>query len=164
MKKQGYGFLIWALFLAFYAFYPFLLSPIKPNEAVTVGDAFGARAIVSAPLIMKIIALAGGILSIAICYFFYKIAEGRIKRVWYSKFSGYFLFGVGTAFIINGTGEMARTAFLQSISNYNSPGPLLPFIGSVIFILLGYILIFKTKKLLSEVTDQINEVSTNEKN
>jgi len=150
MKKQGSGFLIWAGFIAFGAFYPFLLSPIKPYEAVTLGDALGARAIVSAPLGMKVIAIAAGVLSIAICYFFYRIALRRIKRVWYAKFPGYFLFWVGTGFIIHGTGEMARTAFLQLRGDYSSPGSLIPLISSVIFISLGYILIFKNKQHVAE--------------
>ena len=164
MKKQGKGFLIWGGFLAFFAFYPFLLSPIKPYEAVTLGDAIGARAIVSAPLGMKLIAIAAGILSIVICYFFYKIAQGRIKRIWYAKYPGYFLFGVGTGFIIQGTGEMARTAFLQSRGDYNSPGSFLPLIFSVIFISLGYILIFRNKQPVSEVQEQRMNETVNESN
>jgi len=157
MKKTGSGFLIWAGFLAFGAFYPFLLSPLKPYETVTLGDAFGARAIVSAPLGMKLIAIVAGILSIVICYFFYKIARRRLKRVWYAKFSGYFLFGVGTGFIIQGTGEMARTAFLQSRGDYNSLGSLIPIISLVIFIALSYLLIFKNKQSAAEIEEQIKK-------
>lgn len=143
MKKHGRGFLVWALFLAFFAFYPFLLSPIKPYEPVTVADFIGARTIVSAPLGMRLVAIAGGIISISICFLFYRLAQRMTQRIWYAKFPGYFLFGLGTGFIIQGTGEIARTAFLQTRGDYEPLGLYFPFIYSVIFILLSYLLIFR---------------------
>ena len=136
MKKQGRGFLIWPAFLAFFAFYPFLLSPIEPHEPVTLGD-LNARTIASAPIAMKFIAIVGGILSIALCYLFFKIAQKKTKRLWYAKIPGFIFFGIGTGFIIQGSGEIARNAFLHTRGVYDSTSSimsLMPLISSLVFI------------------------------
>lgn len=168
MKKQVSGFLIWAAFLAILSFYPFFLSPIKPHEAVTLGE-MAARAIVSAPLGMKFIAIAGGILSIALCYLFFKIAKKKTKRLWYAKIPGFLFFGIGTGYIIIGTGRIAQIAFLQTRVDYTLLSLILTaiestFIVSVILIPLSYIMIFRKKQPVSEVEEQIMNETGNENN
>ncbi len=163
MNKKGTGFLVWATVLAFMTIYPFFLSPIEYYEGITVGDYAGARTITSASLGMKLFSIIGGIISISLCYLFYRIAKNRSRRRWFAKIPGYFFCALGTAYPYFGTSQFARASFLKT-RGFEENGSyilILSLVLTVVFCAVAYILIFKTKNIDSETEPSIKTNAVN---
>jgi len=160
MKKQGTGFLIWAGFLGLMIIYPFLLDPIGLNEGITIGDFAGARLITSASIGMKLLSLLGGLISIFLCYLFYRFARVRNKRAWYAKLPGYLFCAIGTAYPYWGLSEVTRASFLESRGindTLSNSALIISLVGTILFSALAYILIFKDQKRPKAIEQSENE-------
>ncbi len=151
MKKKGTGFLIWGGFLLLYALYPlFVLEPIQQYESISLNDLAGRRLSISGSVEMKLLTVAGGIISLALCYLFYRIAQKHEQRKPFAKIPGYFFCVFGTASPYYGMAEIAKTSFLNSRGIEHPGGDMFSILiyvfMTVLFCGLAYVLIFKSHK------------------